>query len=117
MAIQLPQGFKIGSVEPIDTRLTLTKEEMLLVNENIMPDKYLCVCKDDGKIYIFKKDIQVPSEETGKFLPLAEANNLQDKLVSGENIKTINGSTVLGEGNLEIDSIPLTDVEIEEICN
>lgn len=116
MAIQLPNGFKIGSVEPIDTRLTLTKEEMLLVNENIMPDKYLCVCKDNGNIYIFKKDLEVPKEDTGKFIPLAEANNLQEKLQSGENIKTINNNSLLGEGNLEIESTPLTEDEINIIC-
>ena len=32
-----------------------------------------------------------------------DVNNKQDTLVSGENIKTINGESVLGSGNIEID--------------
>ena len=37
---------------------------------------------------------------------LTTANKKQDKLVSGTNIKTINGKTVMGEGDLEILNIP-----------
>lgn len=37
---------------------------------------------------------------------LSTANKKQDKLVSGSNIKTINGKPVVGEGNLEILNIP-----------
>lgn len=40
--------------------------------------------------------------QTGK----SNAGNKQDKLISGENIKTINGETILGEGNLVIDTLP-----------
>lgn len=40
--------------------------------------------------------------QTGK----GNAGNKQDKLISGENIKTINGETILGEGNLVIDTLP-----------
>jgi len=35
-----------------------------------------------------------------------QINAKQDALVSGENIKTINGSSVLGSGNLNIDALP-----------
>lgn len=37
---------------------------------------------------------------------LSTANKKQDQLVSGSNIKTINGKSVIGEGNLEILNIP-----------
>jgi len=66
MAIKLPQGFKIGSIEPIDTRLTLTKAEMFSINENTIPNNYLCICKDDGKFYLFNKTFE-KLEEIGKF--------------------------------------------------
>lgn len=39
----------------------------------------------------------------------------QDLLVSGDNIKTINGNSILGEGNLEIHDEPLSREEIEEV--
>lgn len=38
---------------------------------------------------------------------------VQETLVSGENIKTINGESVLGEGNIEID-VPVVDDELDE---
>ena len=66
MAIQLPQGFKIGSVEPIDTRLVLTKEEMLSIKDSVMPDRYFAVCKDDSKLYVYNKN-NLEDPETGKF--------------------------------------------------
>lgn len=66
MAIKLAQGFQITSVSPIDSRLVLSKQEMLEYNLNVMPEKYLAVCKDDGKLYIFDKSI-TPNSETGYF--------------------------------------------------
>ena len=50
MAINLGSGFNIGSKQPIDDRLIMTKSEMLNVNENTFPDVYMCICKDDGAI-------------------------------------------------------------------
>ena len=43
-----------------------------------------------------------------------ELQNKQDKLVSGENIKTINNQSILGSGNLEIEGII---VNYEELTN
>lgn len=40
---------------------------------------------------------------------IPDVSNLQEKLVSGENIKTINGNPVLGEGNLVIEGGEGTD--------
>ena len=64
--ISVPQGFKIGAAEAIDSRLTLSKAEMLAIKDNTMPDIYLAVCKDDNSIYIYSKDNSIDSE-TGKF--------------------------------------------------
>lgn len=64
--ISLPQGFKVGAAEAVDSRLTLSKAEMLAIKDNTMPDVYLAVCKDDNSIYIYSKDNSI-DPETGKF--------------------------------------------------
>lgn len=42
----------------------------------------------------------------GNSLEIFELEDYQEKLVSGSNIKTINGDSILGSGNLEIDTLP-----------
>lgn len=64
--ISLPQGFKVGAAEAIDSRLILSKAEMLAIKDDLMPTVYLAVCKDDNSIYIYNKDNSV-DPETGKF--------------------------------------------------
>ena len=64
--ISLPQGFKVGAAEAIDSRLTLSKAEMLATKDSLMPTVYLAVCKDDNAIYIYSKDNSI-DPETGKF--------------------------------------------------
>lgn len=49
---------------------------------------------DSEKLYI-----KNTNDEVVEFLP---ADKMQEKLVSGENVKTINGDSLLGEGNVEI---------------
>ena len=66
MAINLGGGFHIGSKQPIDDRLIMTKDEMLNVNENTFPDVYMCVCSDDGAIYTFNVN-NTANDTTGKF--------------------------------------------------
>lgn len=66
MAINFPNGFNVTSQEPIDQRLVLTKEQMRSVVEARMPDVYVAICKDDGKLYTFNK-ANVFDEDTGKF--------------------------------------------------
>lgn len=66
--ININSGFYIGSPEPIDTRMILSKAEMRSVNENILPSKYFCICSDDGQLYVFDKD-STSDETTGKFKP------------------------------------------------
>ena len=64
--INLPQGFKVGAAEAVDSRLTLSKTEMLAIKDSLMPTVYFAVCKDDHAIYIYNKDNSV-DPETGKF--------------------------------------------------
>ena len=64
--ISLPQGFKVGAAEAVDSRLTLSKTEMLAIKDSLMPTVYLAVCKDDNAIYIYSKDNSI-DPETGKF--------------------------------------------------
>ena len=66
MAINLGGGFHIGSKQPIDDRLVMTKAQMLNINENTFPDVYMCVCSDDGAIYTFNINNE-SNDETGKF--------------------------------------------------
>ena len=34
--ISLPQGFKVGAAEAVDSRLTLAKAEMIAIKDNLM---------------------------------------------------------------------------------
>lgn len=72
MAIKLPQGFKITSKEPIDSRIILTKAQMASMVDTLMPDSYFAVCADDNMIYVYNKQNE-SLEDTGKF-----------RIVSGE---------------------------------
>ena len=69
MAINLSQAFHRTSANPIDESLTLTQEEMLAVNDNLMPAKYFTICQDDGKLYLYSKTNEM-DETTGKFRKL-----------------------------------------------
>lgn len=41
-------------------------------------------------------------QDKGDYATTAQLNDKQDKLVSGTNIKTVNGESLLGEGNIEV---------------
>lgn len=66
MAITINSNFSVGAALPIDDRLVLTKQQMIDINENVMPEVYFAVCSDDGNMYLFNKANEV-SAETGKF--------------------------------------------------
>lgn len=51
---------------PVDTRLILTKKEMLEANDDYLPDTYFALCKDEGHFYLYNKNNE-PNSETGKF--------------------------------------------------
>lgn len=64
--LNFPNGFSITSTEPIDSRLVMTKAEMLAVKKAKMPQVYLTVCVDDGQLYIYNS-ANTLDEETGRF--------------------------------------------------
>lgn len=66
MAIKLPQGLNITSSDPVDIRIVLTKEEMVSIVDARMPQVYLAICKDDGKLYLYNKNNDV-DKDTGRF--------------------------------------------------
>lgn len=61
---------------------------------------------EDNKVYVFKLDDTADSGYgwTYDTVTIPSLNTLQEKLVSGQNIKTINGESILGEGNINITS-------------
>lgn len=79
-AININAGFEIGSAQPIDSRQLLTKAQMLSIDDNIMPSKYFCICKDDGALYTYNS-INDEDVETGKFRKVegTESTQLQYK--------------------------------------
>lgn len=66
MAINLPSGLNITTIEAVDSRILLTKEQMKNMVDAKMPDKYFCICLDDSNLYIYNKSA-TPNEVTGKF--------------------------------------------------
>ena len=68
MAIKVPQGFEVQSKQPIDSRILLTKQQMIECSTpdtaayNTMPVKYFVICVDDGKLYLYDKTAQVDPE-------------------------------------------------------
>ena len=64
--IEINSSFDVGVPLPIDSRMVLTKSEMLTMNDKVMPPIYFCMCKDDGGFYLYTKESE-PNSETGKF--------------------------------------------------
>lgn len=66
MAINVSQAFKRTSANPIDDSLTLSKAQMVAVNDNLQPAKWFTICADDGYIYLYDKTNEA-DPTTGKF--------------------------------------------------
>lgn len=66
MAININSNFKVGSPEPLDDRTVLTKEQMLSIDDAVMPNVYMALEDTTGQLYIYKKSNSVDAE-TGKF--------------------------------------------------
>lgn len=73
--IKIPQGFKIASKEVVDTRLVMSKAEMLTINDSIMPEVYFTLCSDDNIMYIYNKQNTI-DEICGKFRPYASGSSV-----------------------------------------
>lgn len=135
--IQIIQGFKVSTRDAVDNRLLLSKAEMVVVNDNQMPEKYFTVCKDDGTLYLYDKSA-TPSAETGKFtqfsaskiesitvngnvlpisnknvdLPLATAES-HGLILPGKGLKTENGILTLDFNTLDDAAIPFSKINWE----
>lgn len=96
MALNIGAPFKRGGAFPIDETLVLTKAEMLAINDNTMPDKYFCICSDDGKLYMYDKTA-TPSAETGKYKLYGGGGGGTDDYEALINKPKINGYEVSGE--------------------
>lgn len=91
MPININSGFALGAATSIDDRIVLTKEQMLNIDENVFPDVYFCVCRDDGVLYLFNKN-NVFLNGFGKFRPYnEEISVINDKILSIET--TVEGHT------------------------
>lgn len=86
--IKVGLAFERTSMEPIDETFTLSKAQMLAINDSFMPDKYFAVCKDDGKFYLYDKQA-TPNAETGKFT-LQQGGGTYDDTAVQSSITTIN---------------------------
>ena len=119
MAIKITQGFKITSNDPIDANLTLTKAEMKSVNEDLIPDKYLTVCQDDGQLYIYNKDNTV-DDNTGKFRKIEGGSgsttdyNVLNNQPQINNVTLINNKTS-SDLHLQHEMDEITEQEIDKI--
>jgi len=92
-AININAGFELGSAQPIDSRQYLTKAQMLSINDNIMPDVYMAVCKNDGCIYTYNKNNEI-NPETGKFR-IVNSNSIKLQYTVMPNITEDNKNDVI----------------------
>lgn len=76
MAIKIGQAFERTSANPIDLSLTLTKAQMLAVDDDLMPNRYFTVCQDDGKLYMYDKNA-TPNAQTGKYSIVSGGGNTE----------------------------------------
>lgn len=90
--ISLPQGFRVGAPEAIDSRFALTLEEMRTMKDTMMPQVYFTICKDDSNIYVYNKENEI-DEENGKFRLYSagngEVSESNSEPIDIEKIKTL----------------------------
>ena len=70
---------------PVDTRLVLSKKEMLEANDNYLPDTYFALCKDEGHFYLYNKKAE-PNEITGKFTLITDVVETYIEFIDGGEI-------------------------------
>lgn len=112
MALKVGQEFKRTSPNPIDEDLVLSKAQMLGVNDDLMPEKYFCVCKEDGKMYVYDKSA-TPNSLTGKFSITGGVELTQAQYTALSEEEKMNGTTYyITDGGAyvpAIDLIPYVD--------
>lgn len=100
-------SFQVQSAYPL--KLT---EAGIMENNQLLETKYAKVddiptdyiTNEDLTPYETKENAQATYQIKGEYATTAQLNTKQDTLVSGTNIKTINGNTILGEGNIQIET-------------
>ena len=100
-------SFQVQSAYPL--KLT---EAGIMENNQLLETKYAKVddiptdyiTNEDLTPYETKENAQATYQIKGEYATTAQLNAKQDALVSGTNIKTINGNTILGEGNIQIET-------------
>ena len=88
MAVNFSSGFNITSNEAVDQRIIKTKEEMRSMSPADlarMPDKYFCMCADDGQIYFYDKEGGF-KPETGYFT--AFDSTVADDIKNSEEVQS-----------------------------
>ena len=87
MGIKINASFDVMSPVPLDSRTVLSKAEMLVIDDNCMPDTYFAVCSDDNAMYIYTK-LNVSNDDTGKFRKMTSDGSgeieLNDVYTKGE---------------------------------
>lgn len=125
MAIELPNSNKVNNDGSTSRGKLRAEEWNLLVNAvkannlNIVNLQKLInrlSGVEEGTAIIVDPVLDIESENAIQNKAVAEVLGLyQMLLVSGKNIKTINGDSILGEGDIEVATKPLTfDVNLED---
>jgi len=94
MAINVSQSFHRTSANAVDDTMTLTKAEMLAVNDNMMPTYYFTICQDDGKLYLYNKNA-TPSSSTGKFEEYTSSGGDAGIYSTSSTLTTVIGGTAI----------------------
>ena len=103
MAVNFSSGFNITSNEAVDQRIIKTKAEMRSMSPADlarMPDKYFCMCADDGQIYFYDKEGDL-KPETGYFT--AFDSTVADDIKNSEEVQSaLTGNIVKNIGESEV---------------
>lgn len=107
---------KNGKVIPVSVTASHSSLSYILKLEWIIDSTYrLLSIKLNDSLF------SISEEETFQLSLISKIDEKQDKLISGVNIKTINGESLLGNGNLEItgtgDIESISKEEIEDLLN
>ena len=89
----------------------LTKLENEKANKSDVPTSLSQLTNDSG----FITASEVPNQDLSGYATIEALSNKQDTLVSGTSIKTINGESLLGNGDITITSSGISDEDLQEI--
>ena len=110
MPILFPRGLTITTDEAIDSRLILTKAQMVTVEDDfMMPEHYFCLCSDDNQIYIYDINNSIIENPDEEYYGLGRFRPAQVELEEG------NGITIKDKDTLEVDLTELSEGELTEM--